>query len=101
MVMQCRRYSMGQEPRSILAHEPVFLLRATIPNRRLEVSLGPAPPCVFFGEEYGVVLSDDLFGLVAFQAFGTRVPACYAPLRIEHEDRVIPNAFHQGAEVFL
>src|SRR5215216_5807510 len=65
------------------------------------MSLGPAPLCVFFGDEYRAVLACDLLGRVAFKAFGPRVPACYAPLWVEHEDRVISRAFHQRVEVFL
>src|SRR5215212_9265053 len=101
IVVQRRRYSAGQEPGSILAHEPVLFSRVAFPSCSLEMSLRPAPLCVFFGEEYGVVLACDLLGRVAFKAFGARVPACYAPLWVEHEDCVIPRAFHQRAEVFL
>jgi len=49
--------------------------------RRLEIFLRPAHPYVFFGEEHGEVLSDDLLGVVAFEAFGTSVPAGDASLR--------------------
>src|ERR687898_45160 len=63
------------EPRSILAHEPVLLYGAAFVRRRFEVFLWPATPYVFFGEEDGEVLSDDLFRVIAFETFSTRVPA--------------------------
>src|SRR5215203_4308998 len=89
------------EPRSILAHEPVLLYGAAFAGRRLEVFLRLAQPGVFFCEECGEVLSDDLIRVIAFETFGTRVPACHAPLRVEREDGVIPHAFYQRAEMFL
>ncbi len=89
------------EPRSILAHEPVLHYGAPFARRRLEVLLRLAQPGVFFGEEHGEALSDDLLGVIAFEAFSTRVPACHTPLRVEREDGVIPHAFYQRAEVLL
>jgi len=89
------------EPRSILAHEPILLCGAAFARRRLEVFLRLAQPGVFFGEEQGEVLSDDLLRGIAFAKFSTRVPACHAPLRVKRENGVIPHAFYQRAEVFL
>src|ERR687898_2702119 len=100
IIVQRRQDRVCPEPRSILAHEPVLLYGAAF-ARRLEVFLRLAQPGVFFGEEYGEALSDDLFRVIAFETFSTRVPACHAPLRVEREDRVVSHAFHQRAEVFL
>src|SRR5215207_9046880 len=52
IVAQRRRYRAGQKPRSILAHEPVLLFEAAFSRCLFEMSLGPAPLCVIFAEEY-------------------------------------------------
>src|SRR5215208_4888859 len=101
LIIVQRRQDRGcPEPRSILAHKPVLFLGPAF-ARRFEVFLWPATPYIFFGEEHGEVLSDDLLRLIALEAFGTSVPAGDASLRVEREDRVVPHAFHQRAEVFL
>src|SRR5215204_402977 len=100
VVVQRRQDRACPEPGSIPAHEPVLLYKAAFPSSRLEVSLRLAHPCVFFGEEHGEVLSYNLLGPVAFQAFGACVPACDASSRVEHEARVVSHAFYQRAEVF-
>src|SRR5215213_3207881 len=56
IVAKRRRYRAGQEPRSILALEPVLLFEAANFCGCLEVSLRPATTCVLFSEEYGEVL---------------------------------------------
>src|SRR5919112_2539853 len=47
------------------------------------------------------VLSDDLLGLVALDALGSRVPGGDTPLCVEHEDRVVVDAFNQQTKAFL
>jgi hypothetical protein len=101
IIVQRRQDRVCPEPRSILAHEPVLLYGAAFARRRLEVFLRLAQPGVFFCEEHGEMLPGDLLRVIAFEAFGTSVPACHAPLRVEREDRVVSHAFHQRAEVFL
>src|SRR5215208_6045354 len=101
IIVQRRQDRACPEPRSILAHKPVLFFGPAFAGRRLEVSLGPATLYLFFGEEHGEVLSDDLLRLIALETFGTSVPAADASLRVEREDRVVSHAFHQRAEVFL
>src|SRR5215212_7062420 len=91
----------AQASLSLLAHKPVLFFGPAFASRRFEVSLGPATPYVLFGEEHGEVLSDDLLRLLALEAFRARVPAGDAPLRAEREDRVVPHAFYQRAEMLL
>src|SRR5204863_75418 len=53
------------------------------------------------GVEAGEMLPDDLFGGVAFDAFGARIPVADDAVRIEHEQRVIHDALDEQAEVSL
>src|SRR5215217_2211536 len=100
IIVQRRQDRACPEPRSILAHKPVLFFGPAF-ARCLEESLRPATNYVLFGEEHGEVLSDDLLGAVALEAFGASIPAGDASLRVEREDRVVSHAFHQRAEVFL
>src|SRR5215208_7971917 len=94
IIVQRRQDRACPEPGSILAHKPVLFFGPTF-ARRLEMSLWPATLYVLFGEEHREVLSDDLLRLIALEAFGTSVPTGDVSLRVEREDRVVPQAFHQ------
>src|SRR5690349_16371535 len=47
------------------------------------------------------MLADDLVGTIALDALGARVPARYAPLRVQHEDGVVLDRFDEEAKAFL
>jgi hypothetical protein len=47
------------------------------------------------------VLSDNLFGLITLDAFGSAVPSRDSSLRIEHEDRVVLDPLHKQLELLL
>ena len=45
--------------------------------------------------------TQNLFGAIAFDALGARVPAGDVAFEIEHEDRVILHTFHKQAKPLL
>jgi hypothetical protein len=47
------------------------------------------------------VLSDDLFGVITLDAFGSAIPSHNSSLRIDHEDRVILDPFHEQLELLF
>jgi hypothetical protein len=47
------------------------------------------------------VLADDLVRRVALYVLGTGVPRQHAALRVEHEDRVVLDAFHEQAKSII
>jgi hypothetical protein len=47
------------------------------------------------------VLADDLFRTIALDALGAAVPGRHVAVGVEHEDRVVPDAFNQQAKTLL
>ena len=70
-------------------------------RRSQERAHGQVLPLVFLRVEAREVLSDDLFGAITLDAFGSAVPSRDSSLRIEHEDRVVLDCLHQQLELLL
>lgn len=69
---------------------PFFLMRPPSPSKRpSKRKPRQAVVAVFLGVEGGEVPADDLVLLVAFQPFGTGVPARDKSAAVEHVDRVV------------
>src|SRR6266516_3428518 len=87
------------EPTAILADAPALGLMTPFGRRSQERAHGQVLPLVFLRVEARVVLSDDLFGAITLDAFGSAIPSRDSSMRIEHEDRVILDCLHQQLEM--
>ena len=47
------------------------------------------------------MLAHDFFRAISLDTFRSRVPAGHSPLRIEHENRIIPHTLGEQAEALL
>ena len=92
---------VGPEPRAVAPDAPAGVFRKAERGGHLEFALGLARSDVFVDKEDRIVAADHLFGAVALDPLGARVPAHHAALRIEQEDRMVLHAFDEQAEVFL
>jgi hypothetical protein len=88
-------------PCSSLRAVPALVLEAALRHCDLQFVVGPAPVDGVLRVEAREVLPDDLLGPVALDPFGPRVPGGDVALRVEHEDGVIEDAFHQEPEPLL
>ncbi len=88
----------GPEARPVLAHAPALTRIFAFAARGLEHPLRHARLAVLFSIEFGEMLADDLFGLEALDALGTRVPAGHEALRVQHVDRIIDDGLDEQLE---
>src|SRR5262249_21213823 len=88
------------ETRAILPQSPAFPI--VMPLRRRDIQPASVGACfnLLWRIEDRNVASADLILPVSCDPLGAGVPTAHAALRIESEDRVIPGAFNQQAEVF-
>jgi hypothetical protein len=89
------------EPTAILADAPALGLMAPFRLRSQERAHRHAFPLILLRVETREVLSDDIFGAITLDAFGSAVPSRDSSLRIEHEDRVVLDPLHQQLELLL
>ena len=81
------------EQRAVLPDAPALVFERSDFRCHLELVLGQAARERFGRIEAREMLADDLVSLVPLEALGARVPRENEPLRVKHEDRVVPNAF--------
>src|SRR5437868_11221929 len=101
MVVHRRNDDVGPEGRAVLAQPRPFVLEASLFARPAQLFLRPMSFARLRGVEDPEVFADDLVGTIALDALGARVPACHAPLRIEHEDGVVLHRFDEKPETLL
>ena len=101
LVTNRRDDDVRPETRTVLADAPTFLLESSLGLRNAQLHVGFPGGDVLGCVEAGEMLAEDFLRPVALDALGTGVPAGDAPLRIEHEDRVVLDAFHHEAKAFL
>ena len=89
------------EPVAVLAQPPPFVLHPALARGRLELGLRLAQRHVFRRIEDGNVLAQNLFGGVALDRLGARIPARYPASGVEHENGVLLHALHQQAKPLL
>ena len=89
------------EQRAVAADAPVLVLDRTVPGCVREVPLGDPVGAVRLGVERGEVLPDDLVGVVALDAFDTRIPRLDDALRVEGEDGVLLDGGDERLELRL
>ena len=70
-----------------------------VARRDLQLALALARRHVLRRIERREVLPDDLLGRVALDSLRTGVPGCDTAIRIEHEDRVVPDAIDENLEL--
>ena len=87
--------------RAVLAHAPAFLLEAPLGGGHLQLPLRLPALDVLARVEAREMLSQDLLRLVAGDALGARVPARDAAFGVEHENRVVDDAFDHEPEAPL
>ena len=101
LVSHRRDDHVGPEERAILSYAPPLVFESTLGGRLLELDLGPASLDLPERIEAREVVAQDLVLPVTLDAFRARVPADDASFGVEHEDRVVDDAFHQRPEMLL
>ena len=82
-------------------HAPAFALRATFGGGELEIAFGYAGRDVFGEIEHREVPAENLDRAPPLDALCTLVPGDDAPGRVEHQDGVVADTFHEQPEVLL
>ena len=85
---------------AVFAHAHALFFMAATAGRYPKQFLRPASLDIFRREEAGKVVTDNLFGGVAFHALGSGVPADHLALGVQHEDGVVLHSVEQHP-VFL
>src|SRR5258707_880314 len=102
MAARCApRMALSSERFNRDATPPVLGLMTPFGRRSQERAHRHAFPLILLRIEAREVLSDDLFGAITLDAFGSAVPSRDSSLRIEHEDRVVLDCLHQQLELLL
>src|SRR5215203_3103321 len=101
LVFQGRNDHVGPELGAVLAYPYALLLVDALVSRYTQLLLGVALLYVVFGVKYREMPAQNLLFPVAFYVLGARVPAYDTTLRIDHEDSVLLNPFHQEPKVLL
>src|SRR5690606_12369426 len=100
-VVQRRHHAARPEQRTVLACAPAFVGYAA------DVAcLGDLPPRLVRGDvlrrvEVREVLAEDLRGGIPADALGAAVPAADEAVSVEHEDRIVVDAFDEQPKAFL
>ena len=86
---------IGLEAAAVLSKPPSLLVIAPLSGGSLKGCLGQRGCPVLIGVKPREVLAYDLVRKIAFDPLRSSIPACDAPLGIEHIDRVISDALNQ------
>src|SRR5437762_4677926 len=97
-VLQGRDQAARPKAAPVLANEPVIVGRPACGPRRLEFPLWFAGQPIFGSVELCERLSDDLFRLVAQEAFRPGVPTGHLPAWVHEEEGVVAHALDQQTE---
>src|SRR5262245_3522679 len=89
------------ESAAVLADAPALGLMTPFRPRLQEQAHRHTFPLILVRVEAREVLSDDLFGAITLDVFGSAVPRRDSSLWIEHEDRVILDSLHQQLELLF
>jgi hypothetical protein len=101
LVAEGREVHVGEESRAVRADVPALVCDVARGGGVGQQPVGPSLPDVVHGMEGREVPAHDLVGLVSVDLSGARVPAHDRPLRVQHHDRVVVDAFDQEAEALL
>ena len=96
-----RDHDACPKPRTVLAGPPRLRGELSFFGGGFELLRRPPAGDVLGGEESREVDAQDFVLAVAGDAGGAGVPACHAPLRIEHEDRVIGDVGDHQSQLLL
>src|SRR6185295_10820238 len=100
-ISQGGEYDVCPKPASVLAQPPALVLKSPVLRRSFQFRCGPPAGDRLFGVKAVEGLADDLVGLVAFDALGSRIPTQHCSFSIEHENGVVLDACYQLAEVLV
>ena len=91
---------LGPEAAAVLADTPAFAVRLALPLCFQKQIIGNAGVAILVGMKDRVMRPDDLVA-IADQPARAEIPVRHPPVRVEHEDGVIGDAFHQQAKALL
>jgi hypothetical protein len=88
-------------PRTALANAPAFVDESTGLGSNHELMLGPLAFDRILGIKLAKVLPEDFVRLVARDALRTAIPADHMAVGVQHENRVVGQAFDQQTKAFF
>jgi hypothetical protein len=92
---------VGPEERAVLPQPPAFVLEAALGGGDLQFLLRNTLLDPLLRIEAREVLAEDLVLTIALEALRSGVPADDSPVGIEHENRVVDDAFDQHAKLLV
>ena len=92
---------VGPEARAVLADAPGLLLDASARRGKAQQLGGPAAIDVLLGEETREVLTENLFRGIALDTLAARVPGDHVAVAIKKIERVVADAFDDGAQLLV
>src|SRR5262249_15470948 len=99
LISQCSDDHIGPESRTVFSYAPAFILESSLFIRNFQLPLRFAVPLILFGIENREMRTDDFPWSVQIYPPSSSIPSANMPCRIEHENCVILNRFHEQLEL--
>src|ERR1700682_1460400 len=100
-VAQGGDYNVGPKHRAVFADTPAPIFDAAFARADLQFALRFVRFSVGLRIKLGKMLADDLLFAVALQQLRASIPSTDVALRVQHEDRIVANRFHEQAKAIL